>query len=737
MKTPRLLHVFLLSLNFIAPAVPSLIGIPTVPFEVLADGTYSIGDIQSLIVDSKYVDSKDEKGETLIPPTLKEFAQTFANDLQSSLDINVDVLIADEGSTDSIFLTLGDPTDYVDASGSETSEGYALSVSKSGIVITGASPLGVWWGTRTVLQQAIISDGSLPYGEGVDSPGWGIRGMMLDAGRHYYPPEFVKEICAYMSFFKQNTFHLHLSDNFNINTNLYSREFSLELFARFRLWSDSEVVSGLNKYKNESYTREQFEGIQSVCAARGVTILPEIEAPGHALVIVQWKPELGLADDLSLLNISHPDTIPTMKTIWHEFLPWFHSKTVHIGADEYTAGASEYNRFVNEMASFIADDAGKAIRIWGTFPPNPEYDNIDTAVSIEHWAFWEGNPYYDYILNNFSVLNSDDSYYVVNKWSASYPQTINISRTFHGDPSTRGFWYPNIFDQNNATNNPDKSNVLVLGGVTPLWNDYGYNASVYSEAYYAWRDGIPALADKQWGGDLTESDFPSVFATLHPKIPAQNLDRSISSKTPTVFNYTFKLSEPLTLASVGIVETYTMILDASGNDYHALTNCPLTADGNLKISPSCFLKTPLESKGRDYTLKLTVRVDELMEPTNATLISGTDSALMLTPNITFFASGNYYRLNSTIPLGTWVDLTIVGKGSRTFATVKSLQDNSPTSQLSKKADGIMEEFLAILGVLGQFFVWAPMAIETPLSVIGGKDSGWTGQLAAMSLSSEA
>lgn len=187
-----------------------------------------------------------------------------------------------------------------------------------------------------------------------------------------------------MSFFKQNTLHLHLSDNLYNNVKIYSRERSLSLYARFRLWSESADVKGLNKFKNESYTKEQFKGIQSSCVARGVTIISEIESPGHALPIVQWKPELGLNTDLSLLNISHPDTIPTMKTIWSVFMDWFDSKTVHIGADEYTAEVSEYNRFVNEMAQFICINGSKSVRIWGTFPPKPDYENISKDVSIQH-----------------------------------------------------------------------------------------------------------------------------------------------------------------------------------------------------------------------------------------------------------------------------------------------------------------------------------------------------------------
>lgn len=556
--------------------------------------------------------------------------------------------------------------------------------------------------------------------------------VMLDAGRHYYPPDFIVEMCAYASFFKQNTFHLHLSDNFNVNTAVYSREFSLKLFARFRLWSDAPVLAGLNKFKNESYTREQFDHIQSACAARGVAILPEIEAPGHALAIVQWKPELGLSDDLSLLNISHPETIPTMKTIWSEFLPWFHTKTVHIGADEYTAGAPEYNRFVNEMSAFIMEESGKDVRIWGTFPPKPEYDNIHRNVSIQHWAFFEDNPLYDYILNDYSVLNSDDGFYVVNKWSASYPQSLDIAKTFHGNPSNGTSWYPYVFDQKNASNNlPDASNPLVLGSIAPIWNDYGQNASVVSETYYAWREGIPALGDKQWGGDLAESEFASVLAALHPMIPAQNLERTIVSASSTIFNYSLTLAPRLTPAENGLT-----VQDTSGNGYDAWTDCAVSGDRVLLLDSSCALKTPLSSKGRDYTLSVRIKIDGLSGTGNATLIHGGDSALMLTPNITLFASGNYYRLNSTIPLRTWVDLSIIGQGSRTFASVSAVEEGGMKNPLAGHL-GPKAEFLAVLGVLGQFHVWAPVAIEAPLTQVGGAASGWSGQLASMTLGSKA
>jgi hexosaminidase len=665
-----------------------------------------------IVVDSQYSAFKDDSMATLIPPTLLEFAQTFADDLATIYDVDATVTNATNSTAGSIFLTLGDPSHYLNASGEPSSEGYSLSVTSDAITITGASPLGVWWGTRTVLQQATLNNGSVPSGSGTDTPGWATRGMMLDAARHFYPKEFIMELCSYMSFFKQNTFHLHLSDNLYNNVAIYSEERSLELYARFRLWSEAQAVTGLNKYKNESYTREDFDEIQSTCAARGVTIIPEIEAPGHALVFVQWKPELGFNGDLSLLNISHPDTIPTMQTVWGEFLPWFHTKVVSIGADEYTGPSTDYNDFVNAMASYIGGESGKLIRIWGTFPPvyNGSYNNIYQNVSVQHWEYFEDNPYYDYIQHNYSVVNSNDDYYIVNKWAPAggYLNHINLTKTFYGTPPDGSYWRPYVFDQKNATNNPAESEPLVLGAIAPMWNDYGANTSVYSEAYYAWRDGIPALADKQWGGNLSDADFASVFETLHPAIPGQNLDRAIPSEGEVIFNYTFAGNKSF--------------MDTSLNAYSVDTDCE-SSGSLLSISASCSVMTPLSSKGRNYTLTLSdLTISSLDLPDNATLLTGGDSALLLTPNITFYAGGNYFRLNTSLPLHEAVDLSIIARGNRTYASLNS---------------GPEEEFLTKIGYNGLSFHWAEIAFEAPLNKIGGEGSGWSGTLGGFSLTSTA
>jgi hexosaminidase len=165
------------------------IGIPTHSFTTSDGGTFDISKVKSILVDPKYAGSRDTTGETLIPPNLREFASTFATDLREVLGIKAIVSVAFVPQPDSIFLSIKDQPFSKYASGEASAEGYTFEVTNSGIVVHGASSLGVWWATRSLLQQSIISQGAIPLGNATDVPGWKTRGMMLDAGRHYYPPE--------------------------------------------------------------------------------------------------------------------------------------------------------------------------------------------------------------------------------------------------------------------------------------------------------------------------------------------------------------------------------------------------------------------------------------------------------------------------------------------------------------------------------------------------------------------
>lgn len=343
------------------------------------------------------------------------------------------------------------------------------------------------------------------------------------------------------------------------------------------------------------------------------------------------------------------------------------------------------------------------IRIqWGTFPPQSNYtNNVDTDVSIQHWEFFEDNPYYDYILNNYSVVNSDDRVYIVTKYSTSYPQQLNETFIFHGNPNG-GAWSPNIFDSTNSSNNAERDNPYIIGHIAPQWNDYGANTSTYLEAYYSWRNGLPALADKQWGGNLSQADYGIIFDKLQASAPAQNLDRVIKSKSSTMLHYNFNST------SQGESE----VEDQSGNGYNGKTDCSVSSA--LEIRSGCSLTTPLESKGEDYTLSFSVK------PSSGALgpiFSGKDSILQSSNSSLDLVSGGYaYALNYSLPIGEWTQAKLVRSGNRTFFGA----NREPEM-----------EFFGRIGVNGERFEWVSMAINAPLHSIGG--GNWEGDISEVKL----
>jgi hexosaminidase len=307
---------------------------------------------------------------------------------------------------------------------------------------------------------------------------------------------------------------------------------------------------------------------------------------------------------------------------------------------------------------------------------------------------------FDYIENAISVINSDDSFYIVTKYSTSYPQVLNKTRIFHGDPATKGAWAPNIFDVSNATNNPPRDSPYVPGALAAQWNDYGPNTTTFLEAYQSWRSYLPALADKQWGGRLTETEYTQIFETLQKKVPGQNLDRNVPSVGPTLLEYA-------TFAGPNGT-----VIDVSGNGYDATTNCSVAADGTISIAGGCAVTIPLTSKGNDYTLSTTFKQTSSMP---GPILTGPDSALWsgngTSTQLMLYSAGNAWALNYSLPVDSWVDGALIARGNRTYFQV---------------GDADAMEFLAHVGVNGERHEWAPLQVVAPLSLIGG--GGWEAQI---------
>lgn len=105
---------------------------------------------------------------------------------------------------------------------------------------------------------------------------------------------------------------------------------------------------------------------------------------------MQFNPEIGSYPvlDNSYLNLNKTESFDFMKSVWDEFAPWFDSKTLHIGADEYPSSqASQFRLYVNTIARYIWEKHGKLPQVWGTgieFDKNKTM-SIDTNITISHW----------------------------------------------------------------------------------------------------------------------------------------------------------------------------------------------------------------------------------------------------------------------------------------------------------------------------------------------------------------
>jgi hexosaminidase len=232
--------------------------------------------------------------------------------------------------------------------GALPAEGYELIASRSGVTIRGASPAGLFYGLQT-LRQLLPVDGSgrIPAVTIRDAPRFPYRGMHLDVGRHLFPVAFIKRYIDLLARYKLNTFHWHLTDD---------QGWRLEVRAFPRLttvgaWRRETVVGNqLRPYVGDGrpyggfYTQDQVREVVAYAAERHVTVIPEIELPGHSKAALAAYPDLACTDgpfEVATTWGVHEDifcpserTFAFLEAVLSEVLELFPSPYIHIGGDE-------------------------------------------------------------------------------------------------------------------------------------------------------------------------------------------------------------------------------------------------------------------------------------------------------------------------------------------------------------------------------------------------------------------
>lgn len=176
---------------------------------------------------------------------------------------------------------------------------YSLVVNNKGVTITGQDETGVFYGIQTLLQLLPVQESlrSLPlsYVNIKDYPRFGYRGLMLDVGRHFFPVDFVKKYIDYIALHKMNTLHWHLTDDqgWRIEIKKYPRLTSVGAFRNGTIIGRYPGPENDQTRYGGYYTQNQIRDIVRYAESRYVTIIPEIEMPGHASAAIAAYPQLS------------------------------------------------------------------------------------------------------------------------------------------------------------------------------------------------------------------------------------------------------------------------------------------------------------------------------------------------------------------------------------------------------------------------------------------------------------
>ena len=231
----------------------------------------------------------------------------------------------------------------------DLSENYSLLVDKNKVHITASDNQGLFYGIQTLIQSVPFENtkvAKIPSVKITDSPKFKWRGMHLDVGRHFFPKEFIKKYIDYIAMYKMNTFHWHLTEDqgWRIEIKQYPK------LTEVGAWRKGSMIEYYNDQKFDTikhggfYTQDEVKDIVAYAKKRHVTIVPEIEMPGHSLAALAAYPEFsctggpfevakiwGVLEDV---YCPKEETFAFLEDVLTEVMALFPSEYIHIGGDE-------------------------------------------------------------------------------------------------------------------------------------------------------------------------------------------------------------------------------------------------------------------------------------------------------------------------------------------------------------------------------------------------------------------
>ncbi|MBA9079478.1 beta-N-acetylhexosaminidase [Rufibacter quisquiliarum] len=239
----------------------------------------------------------------------------------------------------------------------KNAEGYKLEVTPKQVLVKARTAQGAFFALQSLRQlmpaeiegKTQMRTFKVPAVAIEDAPRFAYRGLMLDVGRYYFPVDFLRKYIDLMAFYKINTFHLHLTEDAGWRMEIKKYPKLQEIAA----WRDSTVVGHVKdkprKYDGKRhggyYTQQELKDLVKYAQNRFITIIPEIDMPGHSLAALAAYPELGCIKDTTYQVLTawgiqkdifcpHETTFRFLEDVLTEVMDVFPSKYIHIGGDE-------------------------------------------------------------------------------------------------------------------------------------------------------------------------------------------------------------------------------------------------------------------------------------------------------------------------------------------------------------------------------------------------------------------
>lgn len=377
-------------------------------------------------------------------------------------------------------------------------ESYTMTVRGGRVTVSGPSDAGVFYGTRT-LKQEVHGGGTAPEGVVRDEPAKPRRGFMLDIARKNFTPGWIEDRVRELGDLKFNEIGLHFSDD-----------------QAFRIESDThpEIVS------RQHLTKAQVTRIVDLAESRHITVVPEIDSPGHLGAVLAAHPELQLRDargtaTRGAIDISKDASADLLDDLLDEYAELFPGGQWHLGGDEYQAltvsnpeasypqlAAAARERYgsgagVADLATGWLDDRAdtvrahdRTVRAWNDGFLKGASVKADAALQVAYWTGKEigARPPVDYLAAGREVVNYNDEflYYVLGE-----PQTF----VYPTGKRIYEQWTPRVL--RGTTPVPARHDDQILGGTFAVWCDLA-NSQTQDQVAAGIRMPLRATVQKLW-----------------------------------------------------------------------------------------------------------------------------------------------------------------------------------------------------------------------------------------------